>query len=195
MGHQSPAFLEAIAASTGRVQFVRSMARCHTTRSRNDLAAVLTSTSTRFVIVTVTGSDHSPFNGPWNRSRVMLYANRRFGLHWPERPNHLHFVPCTPTPCTLIKRWPISSTSALWYPNFRLDALPVALDKVMEQFVAVGGSARVSAATAYPISWNETPTWQRVYRSEADDEEQPPRQPPLPLPWKTPTMTTHGSSR
>lgn len=64
---------------------------------------------------------------------------------------------------------------SLWYPNFRLLALPSALEKVMEQFAAVGGSARVSAATVYPISWNETPTWQRVYRNETDDEESSPR--------------------
>ncbi|HEX4038229.1 MAG TPA: hypothetical protein VHX37_09235 [Acidobacteriaceae bacterium] len=64
---------------------------------------------------------------------------------------------------------------SLWYPNFRLDALPGALEKVMEQFVAVGGSARVSAATAYPISWNETPAWQRVYRAETEDEDASPR--------------------
>jgi hypothetical protein len=64
---------------------------------------------------------------------------------------------------------------SLWYPNFRLEALPAALEKVMEQFAAVGGSARVSAATVYPISWNETPTWQRVYRNETDDEESSPR--------------------
>ena len=64
---------------------------------------------------------------------------------------------------------------SLWYPNFRLEALPAALEKVMEQFAAVGGSARVSAATVYPISWNETPTWQRVYRNETDDEESTPR--------------------
>ena len=44
---------------------------------------------------------------------------------------------------------------SLWYPNFRLEALPAALEKVVEQFTAVGGSARVSAATVFPISWNE----------------------------------------
>ncbi len=60
---------------------------------------------------------------------------------------------------------------SLWYPNFRLDALPGALEKVMEQFAAAGGSSRVSAATVYPISWNESPIWQRVYRNEAEDEE------------------------
>jgi hypothetical protein len=64
---------------------------------------------------------------------------------------------------------------SLWYPNFRLEGLPVAIEKVMEQFVSIGGSARVSAATVYPISWNETPIWQRVYRNETDDEESTPR--------------------
>ena len=64
---------------------------------------------------------------------------------------------------------------SLWYPNFRLESLPAALEKVMEQFAAAGGSSRVSAATVYPISWNETPVWQRVYRNEADDEEASPR--------------------
>jgi hypothetical protein len=64
---------------------------------------------------------------------------------------------------------------SLWYPNFRLEALPAALEKVMEQFAAAGGSSRVSAATVYPISWNESPVWQRVYRNEADDEEASPR--------------------
>jgi hypothetical protein len=64
---------------------------------------------------------------------------------------------------------------SLWYPNFRLESLPVALAKVMELFAVAGGSSRVAAATVYPISWNETPVWQRVYRSEADDEAASPR--------------------
>jgi hypothetical protein len=59
---------------------------------------------------------------------------------------------------------------SLWYPNFRMEALPTALEKVMEQFAAIGGSGRVSAATVYPISWNETPVWQRIYRNETDEE-------------------------
>lgn len=63
---------------------------------------------------------------------------------------------------------------SLWYPNFRLESLPVAIERVMEQFVAVGGSKRVAAATVYPISWNEAPVWQRVYRNEANDEEASP---------------------
>lgn len=64
---------------------------------------------------------------------------------------------------------------SLWYPNFRLESLPGALEKVMEQFAAVGGSARVAAATAYPLSWHETPAWQRIYRGEDDEEETTPR--------------------
>lgn len=59
---------------------------------------------------------------------------------------------------------------SLWYPNFRFAALPAALEAVMRQFaqVASGGNAssvynRVVAATAYPIDWTESPTFQRVY--------------------------------
>ncbi len=59
---------------------------------------------------------------------------------------------------------------SLWYPNFRMRALPGAVEKVMEQFAAAGGSGKVSAATVYPISWNEAPVYQQVYRNEADDE-------------------------
>jgi hypothetical protein len=58
---------------------------------------------------------------------------------------------------------------SLWYPNFRLVALPAALEKVMEQFAVVAGSSRVKAVTAYPISWSEPPVYQRVY----DDEHEP----------------------
>ena len=64
---------------------------------------------------------------------------------------------------------------SLWYPNFRLEALPAALERVMEQFVAAGGSSRVAAATVYPISWNESPVYQRIYRAETEDAEASPR--------------------
>jgi hypothetical protein len=59
---------------------------------------------------------------------------------------------------------------SLWYPNFRLIALPAALEKVMEQFAAVAGSSRVKAAAAYPLSWNEAPAYQRVYDKEHDPD-------------------------
>ena len=51
---------------------------------------------------------------------------------------------------------------SLWYPNFRLEALPAALIGVLHQF-AVVGSKRVSAASAYPINFTEPPTYQRIY--------------------------------
>jgi len=77
--------------------------------------------------------------------------------------------------CTLYAEIVDQLYLSLWYPNFRLDALPGALEKVMEQFSSAGGSSRVAAATVYPISWNESPVWQRVYRNEAEDEEAAPR--------------------
>jgi hypothetical protein len=51
---------------------------------------------------------------------------------------------------------------SLWYPNFRLEALPAALTGVMRQF-AVLGQKRVAAASAYPINFTEPPTYQRIY--------------------------------
>jgi hypothetical protein len=68
---------------------------------------------------------------------------------------------------------------SLWYPNFKLIGLPSALEKVMAQFAAVGGAARVKAAAAYPISWNEPAVYQRVYDEnlgEEEDEAASPRQ-------------------
>ncbi|MDP9051347.1 MAG: hypothetical protein M3O31_11610, partial [Acidobacteriota bacterium] len=51
---------------------------------------------------------------------------------------------------------------SLWYPNFRLEALPSALAGVLRQFAFIG-SKRVSAASAYPINFTEAPTYQRIY--------------------------------
>lgn len=67
---------------------------------------------------------------------------------------------------------------SLWYPNFRLTALPDALERVMDLFGTVAGSSRVRAAAVYPISWNETPVYQRVYdeEHEPDAEASQPRQ-------------------
>ena len=69
---------------------------------------------------------------------------------------------------------------SLWFPNFRLQALPDALVCVLRQFITVsreGGAqpelARVTAASAYPIDWAESPIYQRIYvndeRSEASE--------------------------
>ncbi|HEX4156466.1 MAG TPA: hypothetical protein VHY48_12720 [Acidobacteriaceae bacterium] len=69
---------------------------------------------------------------------------------------------------------------SLWFPNFRLQSLPSALTGVLQQFALVareGGAhpefTRVAAASAYPIDWTESPTYQRIYvndeRSQATD--------------------------
>lgn len=52
---------------------------------------------------------------------------------------------------------------SLWYPNLRLEALPDKLIAVLGAFAAHGGEARVYAATVWPVSWSETPVFQRVY--------------------------------
>jgi hypothetical protein len=57
---------------------------------------------------------------------------------------------------------------SLWYPNFRLQALPAALAGVLRQFSIVGGK-RVSAASAYPINFTEPPTYQRIYVDPSPD--------------------------
>jgi hypothetical protein len=69
---------------------------------------------------------------------------------------------------------------SLWFPNFRLESLPVALVGVLKQFAVIARDGapgaeynRVAAASAYPIDWTESPTYQRIYvndeRSDAAD--------------------------
>lgn len=53
---------------------------------------------------------------------------------------------------------------SLWYPNFRLEGLPGALVSVLRQLAAAGGASGVTAASVYPISWQEAPAFQRLYR-------------------------------
>ncbi len=52
---------------------------------------------------------------------------------------------------------------SLWYPNLRLEALPDKLTAVLGAFAAHGGEAKVYAATVWPVSWNETPVFQRIW--------------------------------
>ncbi|ACO32481.1 hypothetical protein [Acidobacterium sp.] len=59
---------------------------------------------------------------------------------------------------------------SLWYANFRFPQLPGALDRVLQQFAALGGTDKVKAATVYPLSWNESPIYQWVH-SDKDPEE------------------------
>ena len=52
---------------------------------------------------------------------------------------------------------------SLWYPNLRLAGLGDKLAQVLGEFGAHGGESRVYAATAWPIHWNESPVFQRIY--------------------------------
>jgi hypothetical protein len=52
---------------------------------------------------------------------------------------------------------------SLWYPNLRLEGLADKLTAVLGAFAANGGETRVYAATVWPISWTESPVFQRVY--------------------------------
>src|SRR6185437_12769602 len=63
---------------------------------------------------------------------------------------------------------------SLWFPNFRFEALPAALTSVLRQFAHVSQSQegkRVAAASAYPLSFSESPTWQRVYVNDERSED------------------------
>ncbi|HEY0759401.1 MAG TPA: hypothetical protein VGD59_09120 [Acidisarcina sp.] len=62
---------------------------------------------------------------------------------------------------------------SLWFSNFRLDGVPGALVSVLRQFSAIGSSSLVSAATVYPLSWNESPVYQRIYTGEDADSAAP----------------------
>lgn len=66
---------------------------------------------------------------------------------------------------------------SLWFPNFRFASLPDKLTAVLDQFVRVGGSPRVTATAAVPLSWSEPPVFQRIFvndtRSEESDEALP----------------------
>jgi hypothetical protein len=52
---------------------------------------------------------------------------------------------------------------SLWFPNFRFEALPAALVSVLRQFALVSGEKRVAAVSVYPLSFSETPIYQRIY--------------------------------
>jgi len=52
---------------------------------------------------------------------------------------------------------------SLWYPNLRLAGLPEKLTSVLGEFARHGGEPLVYSATVWPVSWHETPVFQRVY--------------------------------
>jgi hypothetical protein len=60
---------------------------------------------------------------------------------------------------------------SLWFPNFRFDTLPAALVSVLRQFAVISGDKRVAAASVYPISFTEAPTYQRIYVNDDRSED------------------------
>ena len=63
---------------------------------------------------------------------------------------------------------------SLWFPNFRLAALPEKLTGVLQQFGKVSGNTRISVASAILLGWSESPVFQRIFvnddRSEQTDD-------------------------
>jgi len=62
---------------------------------------------------------------------------------------------------------------SLWFPNFRLAAMPEKLVSVLRQFSLVSGDKRVAAASAYPLGFTESPTFQRLYVNDERAEDTP----------------------
>jgi len=60
---------------------------------------------------------------------------------------------------------------SLWFPNFRFDTLPATLVSVMRQFALISKDSRVYAASVYPISFTEAPTYQRIYVNDDRSED------------------------
>lgn len=58
---------------------------------------------------------------------------------------------------------------SLWFPNFRLTLLPEKLAQVMHQLP----HALVTAASVYPLDWQQSPTFQRVYLAEHEEPATP----------------------
>jgi hypothetical protein len=60
---------------------------------------------------------------------------------------------------------------SLWFPNFRFDTLPATLVSVMRQFALISKDSRIYAASVYPISFTEAPTYQRIYVNDDRSED------------------------
>jgi len=54
---------------------------------------------------------------------------------------------------------------SLWYPTLKLAELEAKLVQVLGQFAVHGGEPRVYSSTVWPVSWSESPVFQRVYRA------------------------------
>jgi hypothetical protein len=119
---------------------------------------------------------------PFRHSTIPSLAIRRFLFVIPQPlifviPQRSRGI-CFPTATTIcpFPRKPYNQTMAdqlylsLWYPNFRLAALPQALVGVLRQFAVIAKDGktnspfgRVAAASAFPIDWTESPIYQRIY--------------------------------
>jgi hypothetical protein len=60
---------------------------------------------------------------------------------------------------------------SLWFPNFRLEALPAALVSVLRQFALISKQNRVAVASVYPIDFTESPTYQRIFVNDDRSED------------------------
>ncbi len=58
---------------------------------------------------------------------------------------------------------------SLWYPNLRLAGLAEKLTSVLAEVARHGGEPLVYSATVWPVSWHETPVFQRVYGRTAGE--------------------------
>lgn len=58
---------------------------------------------------------------------------------------------------------------SLWFPNFRFATLPEKLALVMQQLPAPG----VMAASVYPLNWQQTPSFQRIFSRDPAEAEAP----------------------
>jgi hypothetical protein len=52
---------------------------------------------------------------------------------------------------------------SFWYPNLRLAGLTEKLTAVLGAFAKHGGEARVYSANVWPVSWSESPVFQKVF--------------------------------
>jgi len=56
---------------------------------------------------------------------------------------------------------------SLWFPNFRLQALPTALIGVLRQFAVIAKDGNADADLGRIVAdWTESPTYQRIYEGE-----------------------------
>ncbi len=58
---------------------------------------------------------------------------------------------------------------SLWFPNFRFATLPEKLALVMQQLP----DPRVTAAAVYPLDWQQTPSFQRIFSRNPAEAETP----------------------